>query len=256
MFIAVDLKVIEGLAGSVARAAGCSEDKVLAGLVRLWHRCWADKTDIFTRQMLSGVFGAKGLDLVIESLVSFGFLDASEPLLWRAKGGDKYLRLRQSRIDGGKRTASLKKAALELGSSVGLKAALEPSTTPALTPNTEHRTPNTYKKEEEASSSKPIPIRPPIQNPEDKFASPESFWAWTQFKRGQVGFVAEKPPPNARLHAFWTEVHLEMDGDPKRLEAAFFKFAESKHWEKADPPLPFNAFMSKWRDYAPAKRRA
>ena len=57
-FIAVELKVIEGKAGALARASGASEDRVLAGLVRLWHRCWSDTVDQLSKGQLASVFGS------------------------------------------------------------------------------------------------------------------------------------------------------------------------------------------------------
>ncbi len=79
-----------------------------------------------------------------------------------------------------------------------------------------------------------------------------SFWAWTQFKRHQVGFVTEKPPSPRKLSTWWSEVHLALGGNPTPLEPAFHRFAVDPHWENADPPLPFNAFVSQWRNYARA----
>ena len=105
MFIAVDLKVIEGLAAAVGRAGAMSEDAVLAGLVRLWHRCWADEIDTLTGDEISGLFAfdaarADGSARAIGALVAFGFLETLPEMTWRVKGAERYLRLKESRRRG------------------------------------------------------------------------------------------------------------------------------------------------------------
>ena len=97
-------------------------------------------------------------------------------------------------------------------------------------------------------------IRPAPLNPADKFESAESFFRWAQWKRHQVGHVQEKPPHPSKLAAWWSEVHMELNGDPARLEPAFFRFAEDKHWETRSPSMPFAGFMSVWRNFAPPRK--
>lgn len=135
MFIAVDLKVIEGLSDAVARSAGVGRDRALAGLVRLWHRCWADEADVFTADELAGILGARRIDRFAASLVSFGFLEPTGEA-FRVKGGDRYLRIRESRRRGGKASAKhLKRgnqSQLNPSSRAGSQPGLSPSSTPAL----------------------------------------------------------------------------------------------------------------------------
>lgn len=107
MFIAVDLKVIEGLASAVARASGSEESRIGWGLVLLWHRCWADEVDELDRAELAGVFGLANLDATIAALVAFGFLAANEST-WRVKGASRYLRLKESRRRGAAATNASK----------------------------------------------------------------------------------------------------------------------------------------------------
>ncbi len=109
---------------------------------------------------------------------------------------------------------------------------------------------------EEAPPS-PKPIRPPPlpAAPVDKFADGESFWAHFQGKRHLVGLVPEKHP-KASLSFWWSEVGMQLNGEYERLEEAMYRFADSKHWQKAEPPVPFGAFMSEWRSFVPQKRRA
>lgn len=101
MFISVDLKVIEGLAAQTARAASTNEDRILAGLVRLWHRVWSDGADLLSADELSGIFGGDGLGAVLRALVAFGFLEAKGKDVYRVRGASRYLRLKESRRRGG-----------------------------------------------------------------------------------------------------------------------------------------------------------
>lgn len=109
MFIAIDLKVVEGLSDAVARAAGVHQDRILAGLVRLWHRVWADETDILTYTELGGVFGSDNQVPVLAALVAFGFLESQPGGTYRVRGSKRYLRLKESRRRGAQKTNALKR---------------------------------------------------------------------------------------------------------------------------------------------------
>lgn len=144
--IAVDLKVIEVDAPAAARAAGVNEDRVLGGLVRLWHRCWSKKTALISRLELLGVFGPDRADQLFEALVGFGLLETSESEGFRVKGADRYLRIQEGRSKGGK-TAS---GNLKRGKKSPADSRLTPGSPPAhprlvsgLSPSTEHRAPST-----------------------------------------------------------------------------------------------------------------
>ncbi len=143
--IAVDLKVIEVKAPAVARAAGVDPDRVLAGLVRLWHRCWSLKTATIKPIELAGIFGGERVDGLILALAAFDLIEASEEV-WRVKGADRYLRIQAGRIAGGKMAAGN----LKRGQKTPAAPRLTPGSPPAdsrlvsgLSPSTEHRTPNT-----------------------------------------------------------------------------------------------------------------
>lgn len=113
MYITVDLKVIEGLASAVARAGALSEDAALAGLVRLWHRCWADEIDTMSSDEIAGCFAfdvsrPDGLSRAIAALTAFGFLEALPDLTWRVRGAARYLRLKESRRRGAAATNAVR----------------------------------------------------------------------------------------------------------------------------------------------------
>jgi hypothetical protein len=143
-YIAVDLKVIEGLAADCAKSCAATEDRIGWGLVKVWHRCWADKRGTLTRLELAGIFGPQDLAAVVESLVGFGFLEPSGGA-WRVRGVEKYLRIQEGRSRGGQAA----KGNLRRGNSPA-GSRLVPGSPPAdsrlasgLSPSTEHRAPNT-----------------------------------------------------------------------------------------------------------------
>jgi len=126
MFIAVDLRVIEGRAGGVARAAEVSEDRILAGLVRLWHRVWAEETDILGYSAMGAVFGSAGLPVILAALVSGGFLESRKGGTYRVRGAKRYIRLKESRRRGGLASASNLRRGQKPGSRAGAQPGLNP----------------------------------------------------------------------------------------------------------------------------------
>jgi hypothetical protein len=144
--IAVDLKVIEGLAAAVARSADVCEDRIGWGLVRLWHRTWCDKALTRNRASLAGVFGGTNIDAVISALIDFLFLELLPDGSYRVRGAARYLRLKAALSAGGKKSASNLKRGSVPGSKAGNIPSSKPGPSPALPPSTEHRAPNTTEK--------------------------------------------------------------------------------------------------------------
>jgi hypothetical protein len=185
--IAVDLKVIEGLAASVARASGLDEDRVGWGLVRLWHHCWVSRNEQLTRARLAGIFGASNLDPLLEALTTFGFLEAMEGG-WRVRGAHKYLRVQEGRSRGGKlASGNLKRGASAPASSrlppgfLPASSRLESRLPPGLSPSTEHRAPSTLEAKDSA-----------CENPQALLSAQEPTVRKPKRK------VSEKPPPDPR----------------------------------------------------------
>lgn len=142
-YIAVELKAIEVQGPALARALGVELALAIGRLNLLWHRCWSMKTDLITTIELRGFFPeASAGDL----LAAYGFL-AADSEGWRVKGADRYLRLREQRVAAGKaRSLSAGRSAGQFTSEKPAKrqrrTSDEPAEQPALTPSTEHRTPN------------------------------------------------------------------------------------------------------------------
>ena len=104
-YVAVDLKVIEVLAPAVARSTGIDENRILAGLMRLWHRSWSVTSDRITAKELVGLFGPDQIEDLTEALCG-DFLERCESD-FRVRGADRYLRLKESRRLGAKKTNTL-----------------------------------------------------------------------------------------------------------------------------------------------------
>lgn len=95
-YIAFDLDALAHLPNA-ARAADVDEADIALGLVRMWEWCWRTKTDVVSSTQLRGFFGNPSVG---EALVAFGFLEAVGDG-FRARGADRYLRVRASRSAGG-----------------------------------------------------------------------------------------------------------------------------------------------------------
>lgn len=160
-YIAFELKAIEVHAPAAARAAGVNEDRVFAGCVRTWHRCFSTKSDQVTRMELAGLFGGADLDTLIGAL-EVAFLERHETH-WRVRGAERYLRIKASQSAAGKAHAG------------NLRRGKTPGSVPAPPPAhpetssgscTEHRTPNTEHREEKipppqaAAVAEPHPPKP------------------------------------------------------------------------------------------------
>lgn len=80
----------------------------------------------------------------------------------------------------------------------------------------------------------------------------DDFWQWAQFKRQEAGFVAETRRPRD-LGGWYSTALMTLGGDVERLQEAFYRFGEDRHWQAAKPALPFSAFVSQWTDFVPRK---
>jgi hypothetical protein len=152
-YIAFDLDALN-VVPHVAKATSLEPERVTHGLVGLWAYCFREATDRVTRIHLLGFFGAEMAD----ALSAFGFLEPMEDGTFRVRGAERYLRIRASRVEGGKKAAgNLKRGKVRAGgepetlpgcvpAGAGEEPEVEPERAPgsgpALTPNTEHRTPN------------------------------------------------------------------------------------------------------------------
>lgn len=229
-FIAVDLKVIETHAPSAARAAGVSEDRVIGGLLRLWHRCWSLSKGNVTRQEVVGAFGPESFAGLFDALC-VDFLEVQTDGTIKVRGAEKYLRIKESRRKGAEMT---NRAKAERRSS-DAQATLNRTLPNALTPSTEHRAPNT---EKEAAAAEPPPLTTPV-----------GFWVACQDLRDAIpGMVREAPP--ARLDHWFSEAMMHVHGDEKRLLAGYELFLVDPFWRnQAKQRCHWGGWIKQWRDF-------
>ncbi len=232
---------------------------------------------------------ASGKDVDPAELTLLGLLEPREDR-FRVRGMSRFfapIKRRMAKREAGKKggEASVEARRASKGTAQPVRAAFEvcSSTPEALAeaapkqrrstdrstseapPNTEDRGQRTATSLNEEEEDLPLPPTivnelvkaaranlPPPTAPPDKFADGQSFFAWAQWKRHEVGHVQEKPPRHG-LSAWWSEAGMELNGDYARLEAAFYRFAEDPHWDKANPSMPFVGFMSVWRNFVPRK---
>lgn len=197
-FIAVDLKVIEGLAGQVARAASVPEDRILAGLVRLWHRCWATSTEYVTRAQLAGVIGGDRLEEVTGALVELGFLESGDDS-WRVRGAARYLRLKEARRAGAEKTNAARSRAKAERRSRASTSDAQATLPDALSPNTEHRTP---KKDKSTAPATPTP-RESDALCQDFLEAVGARYAWQGAKDGVALAALRKVASLEEIRARW-----------------------------------------------------
>ena len=256
-YIAVDLKVIEVLAPGVARGAGIDPDRALGGLVRLWHRCWSTEATAMSRSGLAAVFGGDRIEAIIEALVDAEFLEAVEGA-WRVRGVERYLRITEARRKGGRMATGNLKRGTSPGSSTPTvrgppaDSRLTPGSTPALSPNTEHRTPNTEKEDDHHQPKiAAFEIVKPDIDAIDSWPK-EDFWRAAEVTRRSMGFPPEKWPHPLALSRWWTE--SRGIAEVRELAEAFTRFTRDKHWSTETPPAPFGAFMKFYNHFLPTKR--
>lgn len=229
-YIAFDLDALN-VARDVGAAADISEERVTHGLLRMWAWCFREKTEHVTATHVRGFFGADA----VTSLMAFGFLapaaaglDLAPEAAFRVRGAERYLRISEARKRGADKTNSAKReravsvapAAVERRSSdaqATLKSVNERALNDALTPSTEHRTPNT---KEEAGPSPQEQLRE-VWNDNRGTKLPE----WLKSKHRDT-------PARERLKdrsaADWAEV-------VKRIAASAFCTGTNGRGWKADP---------------------
>lgn len=143
-YIAFDLDALN-VARDVGAACGLPEERITHGLLRMWAWCFREKADTVDEVQVQGFFSAAAAP----ALVSFGFLAAAGDR-YRVRGADRYLRVSEQRSKAGKaRAASAGRSAGRFAGAAPAAHQRDTSThqrstseKPALTPNTEHRTPN------------------------------------------------------------------------------------------------------------------
>lgn len=87
----------------------------------------------------------------------------------------------------------------------------------------------------------------PPETPPEQWTG-DDFWRWAQSKRMEARYPPEKKP-RTPLSGWWSGCLMQEGITPRALQRGFLKFGQSNHWESADPPYPFQAFMSEWSKF-------
>lgn len=259
-YIAFDLDALN-VARDVGAAAGLPEERITHGLLRMWAWCFREKTDAVQAIQVQGFFGAAAAP----ALVAFGFL-AEDANGYRVRGAERYLRVSEARSRGGhaaksnlipggpKRTSSRDASREEVSAPVETQPSHTLGSTSALTPNTEHRTPNTSK-EDAASSSVPIAafeVTPPDIERIEAW-TPQEFWRAAECSRRALGYPPQKWPSPKVLSQWWAEARGV--ADVAVLGQAFERFARTDFARSRAPPAPFELFAKTWSNHLPSGGR-
>lgn len=92
-----------------------------------------------------------------------------------------------------------------------------------------------------------IVVTPPDTNPENWTG--EEFWRWAQDARQRAGLLAERTKP-VGLGSWYSSALMTPGMTVYGLQEGFLNFGDDKYWQKANPPLPFQAFKKNWDRYA------
>jgi hypothetical protein len=258
-YIAFELDALN-VAPDVANAAGIEEARVTHGLLRMWAWCFRAKVDRVSPLQVKGFFGTDA----VEALSVFGFLALDGDSL-RVRGAERYLRISEARRKGAaatnaKRRSSDAQRRHQGRSASDAQATLKRRSEHALTPSTEHLSSSTDDEEEASdaqatlkrrsseSMSGPVVVEAPTSPPDEWGA--EDFWAWAQSRRQAGGMLAERNRPRG-LGAWYSAALMTPGVTPKSLQEAFYRFGQDGHWEKANPPFPFAAFVRVWANFHP-----
>lgn len=91
-------------------------------------------------------------------------------------------------------------------------------------------------------------VEPPT-NPVEAWTG-DDFWRFAQCLRQEGGLIAEPWPENRRkLGEWWSRCLMTPGVTSEAMRDGFYKFGQTKHWEKSTPPFPFRAFAKQWSDY-------
>lgn len=100
----------------------------------------------------------------------------------------------------------------------------------------------------DAQERTPVVFVEPTTDPDTWLA--EDFFAWAQSRRQKAGLVGERRRPR-NLAGWWSTCLMTPGVTAERMQGAFLAFGDSKHWQAAQPPLPFQGFMAQWDQFVP-----
>lgn len=97
-FIAIELEVFDDVP-AMAQDLGISEDRCGWQLMKLWRRCWQQRTAVVNELVIEGFLPGG-----VKVLNAFGYLEILRGSEIRIRGLDRYLRIKAAQSDAAKRT--------------------------------------------------------------------------------------------------------------------------------------------------------
>lgn len=106
------------------------------------------------------------------------------------------------------------------------------------------------------TSASDTPTTTPPDAPNEIFETLEDFMGEVGTERMERVLPPERPGVELLLE-WWAEVVQALPSAEARavLGPAYFRFLKDPYWGKKNPPWPFQAFVTQWRDYAHVQTR-
>lgn len=257
----------------VARAANITENDASGGILRMWARVFRTQEETVTTAILAGLFGLDG-ERIATALEAFNFLEPKKNLqgVWRVKGSERLINAATAKTRGGEARASGAKRdkrgrmvssredpppsngrLLDQQTPAGVQQ--ESSSTPALSPNTIHPTPNTshlLHGAGESEGAKVLPLRPVQEDEAVKVgraleqASGQPFWPWMQRQRAERGLQEEKEP---KAFADWCWRAIALVG-VRALSASYGRFLLDEDFQVRGWPVRVWMHENVWKQRA------
>jgi hypothetical protein len=258
-FLPVDVDA-KRKATKVAAALGMEPSRVMWALLELWEHVWREKDDHVGGLYLAACVGPD--DRLREAFVETGFLEPVEGGRYRICGAKRWLLGMEGRSRGGHAAKKhlvpgaahqpRETAATDGVSSAPAQGQPKGSSAGGSALHPEAQKPRSPEPKSKAEPPPPK-LEGPRRPPEDPLSSSDAFWAEVQDQRAEHGLPREKPPHTSKLHAWWSEALMELNGDANRIVAAYRGYAKDPFWRDKTPPWPFHGFISQWRKYVPAE---
>lgn len=268
-YLQVAMEVIEQAAPELSVGLECDEEKAGWGLVKLFKwalgRCPEDRPP-----SAGAVVKGKNAARLIAQAAGFGgspdaFVSACEaiapdPILERVGDGIRICGL--DRYDAAWRKSNPAKW-MEWREKYGIAPEPEQNRSesapnpprngaePAPQKKTQMQTQTHSSSQEEELRNQPRVIEPPTA--EVNAWTGSDFYRFAQGLRQRAGLIAEKWPNLRELDDWWSGCLMTPGVTPKAMCDGFYRFGQSKHWEKTDTPYPFAAFKKHWASWVRAE---
>lgn len=264
MHIQVELKFLEVNAPGIARAVGVPIDRVIAGAVLLWHRCWSVGADTVTTGQLAGCFGGDRVVELAAALVDHGLLEELGEG-FRVRGAGRYLRLKKSLSEGARKTNAARWQKTDSDETATQVVALERPETSPLSPTHRRTDAPTHRRTDLKDLELPLEPAAPVAEVAEmrtrsrKASEWELVWATLaelrREKLAEVGDADDQELAISRINQLLKRAaeHLQkidpvegrsLEDRGLDLVGLWKRYLWSQYWRDADPPFPLEGFCS------------